>query len=168
MELPHPVIVLPPNNANGVWTVRSMTPDRPKRVTRHFDRWSGEPLMTVQFSDYHPVKRLVSYGVAFHEGALFGSANLIVCVIAAVGLVTLCVSALFSWTRRGAGMTPATPFDPQKVNRLPRFFWPASLILMLLLPLFGASVVVIFLVGKLRGYFAESLKRRRNPSGSLR
>lgn len=59
------------NNINGVWSVRSMTSNRRNRVTVHFVRWSGEELMGIIFVDYHPLKRVVPFGIVLHEGVLF-------------------------------------------------------------------------------------------------
>lgn len=141
LKLHHPVVIMPPNNSNGVWTVRSMTPNRPHRVTLHFDRWSGEELMSIRFGDYHPVKRVVSYGIALHEGALFGLPNLLLGLFTALGLVAIVITGgLMWWKRRPVGTLGTPQLLPGK---LPRSVWLVGTLLALLLPLFAASVLLI-------------------------
>lgn len=106
--LAHPVQLQAPKADNGVWTVRSMTAYRPDRVTLHYDQWTGEPIMRIGFEDYHPVKQTVSYGIALHEGALFGFLNQILAATIAMSLVVLSISgALMWWQRRPKGKLAA-------------------------------------------------------------
>ena len=114
-KLKHPIEIQPPKGENGVWTVRSMTQYRPDRETVHFDKWNGTEIMHIRFSDYHAVKQITSYGIAFHEGALFGTANQIVGVLAAVGVILLSVTGLLMWwKRRPNGRLGIPPMPSEK------------------------------------------------------
>jgi uncharacterized iron-regulated membrane protein len=95
-----PVIIQSPNPNNGVWTARAMSQNRPLRQTVHFDQWTGQELMLIRFSDYSAIKRITSYGIALHEGALFGWFNQLMGVITALGIITMSVSGAVMWWRR--------------------------------------------------------------------
>lgn len=113
-QYPPPVWVQPPRGENGVWTLRSMGPARPCRVTVHYDRWTGEEVMRITFADHNPVDRFVAQGVAFHEGQLFGPVNQIAGFLAAAGVVFLSISGLMMWWRRrpkGRLGVPPMPAD---------------------------------------------------------
>lgn len=107
-----PVIIQPPKANNGVWTVRAMNQNRPLRQTVHFDQWTGQEIMHIRFSDYSAIKRLSSYGIALHEGALFGWLNQLLGVIAALGIITMSVSAALMWWRRRPQGKLAAPKKP--------------------------------------------------------
>lgn len=107
-----PVIIQPPKPNNGVWTVQAMNQDRPLRQTVHFDQWTGQQLMHIRFSDYSAIKRITSYGIALHEGALFGWFNQLLGVIAALGIVSMSVSGAIMWWRRRPKGKLAAPKKP--------------------------------------------------------
>ncbi|MEM9751336.1 MAG: PepSY domain-containing protein [Pseudomonadota bacterium] len=139
-NLPAPTEIQPPRGANGVWTVRSMVQDRPKRQTIHYDRWTGEEVMRIRFSDYHPVKRAASYGIALHEGALFGPLNQAMGVAAALGVIGLSVTGgLMWWKRRPAGGLGAPPLPADR--RLAAFVLATIGLLAAFLPLVALSLI---------------------------
>jgi uncharacterized iron-regulated membrane protein len=114
-QYPPPVEVQPPRGENGVWTIRSMGPSRPGRVTVHFDQWTGEEIMRIGFADHNPVDRFVAQSTAFHEGALFGRFNQLMGVVAALGVILLSVSGAVLWWRRRPAGRLGTP--PMPANR---------------------------------------------------
>ncbi len=139
-HFPPPVEIQPPRGANGVWTVRSMTQNRPHRVTVHYDRWTGAEIMRIAFGDHHVVQRTVSIGIALHEGALFGWPNQVLGVVAALGVVALAVTGAWMWWRRrprGALGVPPLPED----RRLSAAVMVAILVLAVFLPLVAASLL---------------------------
>ncbi|MEM6650264.1 MAG: PepSY domain-containing protein [Pseudomonadota bacterium] len=142
--LPAPVEIQPPRGENGVWTIRSMTQNRPHRVTAHYDQWTGEEIMRIEFADHHPVKRLASYGIAFHEGALFGWVNQLVGVLATLAVVALSVTGGLMWWRRKPAHTLGVPPLPEDKKLS---FTVIGLIglLALFLPLVGLSLLLALL-----------------------
>ena len=78
-QLAFPAIVTPPGapgrfgrKGDGNWSVRSDSQNRPLRTTLAFDPNTGQELSRETFADGHPIDRIVGYGVAWHEGQLFG------------------------------------------------------------------------------------------------
>jgi uncharacterized iron-regulated membrane protein len=99
LDLPYPVLVTPPRTAGGAWRVRSDTQDRPRRaaVTVAPD---GRIVGRERFADKPVVDRVVAYGVAAHEGQLFGAANQAVNLLVALALLVMSSAACVLWLRR--------------------------------------------------------------------
>ena len=91
---------------------------------------------------------MVGYGLAWHEGALFGAINQAIGVLTAVALVTMSVTGFLLWRRRkppGSLGAPALPADRHK----PVFVAIATLVLALLLPLLAASLLLLWCIDQL-------------------
>ena len=99
-HLPWPVQVAPPNSADGLWTVHTDTQNRPLRTTLYLSPSTGAVVREEPFSQLPLVDRIVDTGVAMHEGQLFGLANQLLGLTAALGLITLSISAIVMWWRR--------------------------------------------------------------------
>lgn len=144
-QLPPPVELRPPRGDNGVWTVRSMTQNRPLRETVHFDQWTGAEIMRIRFADYHPVQRTVSYGIALHEGALFGWLNQFLALMTALAVIGLSASGGVVWWKRrpkgGLGIPPL----PQNAG-MSRGLTTFIIIGGLVLPLLGVSLLLLWLM----------------------
>ena len=139
-----PVLILPPTRAGAAWTVTSDAADRPLRSEIKVDGATGRLLSRAPFADRHWIDRAIGYGVAAHEGALFGLANQIVGTLTALMLVALSVSgAVMWWRRRPVGLLGA----PIPRGR-PRFGAGLALVIMALgvaLPMFGATLLATLL-----------------------
>lgn len=106
-HLAFPVIVTPPGGpqrfggkATQEWSVRSDTQNRPLRVSLTYDPMTGRQTSRESFSDKHIIDRVVGYGVAWHEGQLFGVLNQLIGVATALMLMTLSVTGFIMWRRR--------------------------------------------------------------------
>ncbi|MEO8315585.1 MAG: PepSY domain-containing protein [Pseudomonadota bacterium] len=144
-----PAFVLAPGSAlfgppSTDWVVTSQTQNRPLGVTVNYDT-SGNELSRESFADRHPIDRVVGYGLAWHEGALFGAFNQVIGVLTAMALVTMSVTGFLMWRKRrppGGLGAPALPADRRK----PGFVVMATLILAALLPLLAASLLLLWLM----------------------
>lgn len=143
-----PVEIQPPRGENGVWTIRSMAASRPDRVTVHYDRWTGDELLRIDFGDHNPVDRFVALGVAFHEGSLFGWVNQALGVLAALGVILLSVTGSVMWWRRrpkGRLGTPPMPAD----KRVAAGVVVLIIALGLFLPMAGLTLLIALIVNAL-------------------
>lgn len=141
LKLAHPVTIAPPSRG-GEWTAKSTTPNRPYRVNLVVDGASGEIVSRENFNDRHIIDQIVGYGIAAHEGRLFGWPNQLLGLVTAVGLVLLSVSGIVMWWRRRNPGTLGTP----PPSRSPYALIPILLIVLALavyLPLFGMSFLVV-------------------------
>lgn len=149
-SLAYPAIILAPGAAlfgppSQDWIATSITQNRPQGMTITYDAMTGEELSRERFADQHPIDRVVGYGLAWHEGALFGAINQAIGVLTATALVAMSVTAFLLWRRRrpaGVLGAPALPSDRRK----PAFIFIATLALALLLPLLAASLLLLWLM----------------------
>lgn len=145
MGLAAPVHVNLPSRADGLWTARSMTQNRPQRVAVDLDGTTGVVRRYEGFADRHVIDRAVGVGIAAHEGHLFGPLNQALGVLAALGLVLLSVSGtIMWWKRRPQGALGAPP--PLRVRGNPAVMAGLLLFFALFLPVLGASLILVALL----------------------
>lgn len=143
-----PVWVQPPRGENGVWTVRGMNGNRLKQATVHYDRWSGEEVMRIEFGDHNAADRVMALGVSFHEGALFGWVNQLLGVIAALGVMALSLTGGVMWWKcRPAGRlgVPPMPADRKVAGGVVVLI----LALCLFLPMAGVTLMAALVLDQL-------------------
>lgn len=145
LDVAPPVLILPPARAGAPWSVVSDAADRPLRSDLKVDGVTGRILARTPFAQRHWIDRAIGYGIAAHEGALFGLVNQILGTLTALFLMILTVSgAVMWWRRRPAGVLGAPPrlFRP----RLATGLVGAIVGLGICLPLFGATLVCVLLL----------------------
>lgn len=153
LDLPPPVLIAPPStktgrNASTDWTARSDTPNRPQRVTLTLDPDTAQVVRTEGFAAKHPIDKVIGYGIAAHEGQLFGWVNQLLGVLAALGLILLSVSGLVIWwKRRPDGVLGAPPVLPE--GRIAVGVGVLILVFGILLPVLGLSIIAIALIERL-------------------
>ena len=148
-----PVVVLPPGATQrfgpptgDVWTVKSETQNRWVARQVSYDPATGRETGRRGFNDQHVVDRIVGTGIAWHEGQLFGVFNQIVGVVTALCLIAVSILGAVMWLkRRPAGQFGAPPSLGR--GRLGRV-GALVLLLALLLPLFGATLLALVLVDR--------------------
>jgi uncharacterized iron-regulated membrane protein len=137
-------IRLRPSGA-GAWMVKSEAQNRTLRATITYDTATGKELAREMFANRHPIDQVVGYGIAWHEGQLFGLVNQLIGVATALVLITLIVSGFVMWRRRkpdaklGAPPLPSVPAKMRGVIAI-------MLCLAALLPLLALSLVTVWLV----------------------
>ncbi|GAB2580233.1 PepSY-associated TM helix domain-containing protein [Microlunatus antarcticus] len=149
--LAHPYTTLLPTTPDGTFAVIGYAFDDPgQERTVHVDRYTGAVAGTYGYADYSGVAKVVSQGIALHEGRRLGPVNMALSAAMCVGILFLCVSGPVMWWRRrpkGAGRIGA----PR--GRMPLAATPALVaglvVLGVLLPLFGASLVLVVLLDQL-------------------
>jgi uncharacterized iron-regulated membrane protein len=152
-QLAFPVLVIPPGaaqrggsvTASPTWTVKSDTQNRPLRVTITYDAATGALLSREEFSNHHPIDRVVGYGIAWHEGQLFGVINQLLGVLTAVALFVMSITGFLLWRRRrpqGELGAPALPREARK----PATVAMVTLLLAAFLPLFALSLLLLWLI----------------------
>ena len=150
-EMAYPVMVVPPFTpqrfgppTGNVWTVKSETQNRPLTRQVTYDAQMATEVGRSGFADRHVLDRIVNTGIAWHEGQLFGLANQLLGLVTAIALIGISVLGVMMWLRRRPegkfGAPPAMRGAPLRGIAL------ALVVAGLLLPLFGASVLVLLLM----------------------
>ena len=145
LHLDPPVRVYLPSEQQPHWRVRSETQNRPRVREVEFDA-HGSLLRDEGFARKPLVDRIVGVGIAAHEGQLFGPANQALGLLTALGLVTMSVSAIVMWWRRRPEGQLGIPAPHVSGFRIGPALGAAIAGLAVLLPVFGASVVLLTLV----------------------
>lgn len=140
-----PYTITIPIGESGVFTVSTSHPTPGKDATLHIDQYSGAVLTDVRFADYGIMAKAISYGIAFHEGTLFGLANQLLGLIACMGLILVAISSYVMWRKRKPEGKLGAPAKPKS-----RKITIGVLIIMLacgaLMPLVGLSILVVLVL----------------------
>ncbi len=145
LNLPAPVTLEAPVKHGTLWKVASDTGNRPQRVTLMIDPTMLEVISRENFSDKKPLDQVVGYGIAAHEGQLFGPLNQALGVLTALGLMTLCISAVVMWWQR----RPTDTLGAPQILPDERLAPGLALIIIglgIFLPVLGISLIVIGLI----------------------
>ena len=168
LQLAPPVLIAPPTGIAAPWTAKSDAANRPLRTDLTLDSATGALLSRKDFAQRRLVDRLVGYGIAVHEGALFGWLNQLLNLLTATGLSLLAVSGIILWWRRRPsgklGAPTARRHPPAAIG-----FTVLLLMLGVLLPLFGASLFLVALLDRFAlGRFAVLGDWLGRPAGTIR
>lgn len=148
LALPAPTLIGPPSARSDSWVARSDSQNRPLRQSVTLDGATGAIVARKVFAEWPFIDRLVGYGVAIHEGQLFGCLNQALGVFTALGLVVVSVSGFVMWwKRRPAGRLGAPP------ARRPLRSMPLLIVgigtLGIALPLLGVTLLMVLAFDRL-------------------
>lgn len=136
-------IGLPANN-NGVYSIYNATFNLGAQKRFHFDQYTGKQLVNHNWEDVGVLMRGRMWFMAFHQGQ-FGTWNWVLMIGVAILLMFVSVAALVSYLKR----KPAGKWGVPKVpNSFKASYALIGIIVLLgiIFPLFGISLVLIFLV----------------------
>jgi uncharacterized iron-regulated membrane protein len=152
----HPMTVALPGDERGVYSVIGYAFDNPSdERTVHVDRFDGEIVATYGYDDYPLLAKVVSQGIGLHEGRSLGLVNFWADALFCVLVVFMCLSGPLMWwrrrPRRGSQSAPRSMGAPR--GRMPIKGTPvlaaALIVLGVLLPLFGLSLLVVLVADQL-------------------
>ena len=147
-NLAAPVLISPPSKREPGWTGKSDAQNRTLRVSMVLDPVTGAVLTRENFNQRHLIDQIVGYGIAAHEGQLFGVFNQALGVLTAAGLCLLAVSGVVMWWRRRPEGKLGAP-EPVGSDRLALGLGVLLLGFGLFLPLFGLSLIMVGLIERL-------------------
>ncbi|MGN6622327.1 MAG: PepSY-associated TM helix domain-containing protein [Sphingomonas sp.] len=147
LHIAGPVLIAPPIAGKAGWTATSDADDRPLRSEAVIDGATGEVLATKRFDQRHWIDRAVGYGIAIHEGAFFGLANQLLGTLTAMLLAMLSVSGVVMWWRRRPKGLLGAPI-PLSRPRFGAVLIAAIVALGLYLPMFGVTLIAVFVVDR--------------------
>ncbi|APG62565.1 hypothetical protein LPB140_06945 [Sphingorhabdus lutea] len=106
-NMPFPAIIQPPHAParfgppNGdVWKLSSEAQNRTLNRTILYDKNSGAIVKESSFADKHIADKIINYGIAWHEGQLFGWINQLIGLFTALALITISISGIKMWWRK--------------------------------------------------------------------
>jgi len=149
LHLEPPVRLYLPDARTPHWRVRSEAQNRPQVRELALDRVTGDVLHDDRFGDKSALDRTINVGIAAHEGQLFGLPNQLLGFFTAIGLLTLCVSGVVLWWRRRPAGSLGIPAPRVAEFRVGVPLMVAIVALGLLVPMLGASLVILWIVDRL-------------------
>ena len=125
-------------------------------MTTYFDQYSGKLISQVNYEDYGILAKWFTWGIPLHEGHLFGWPNKILNLIVCLAFLLVTFLGFNTWlTRKKEGEFSA---PPRLSSKLSVSFIAFMVILGILMPLFGVSLIVVAILEGIR-YF---IKKRTN------
>ena len=140
-----PYTITMPKEETGVFTVSTSHTKPGNNATLHLDQYSGAVLTDVRFADYGIMAKAISYGIAFHEGRLFGLANQLLGLVACLGLILVALSSYVMWRKRKPEGKLGAPAKP-KSNKITIGVLLIMLVCGAVMPLVGLSILVVLLL----------------------
>ncbi|SCF23174.1 Uncharacterized iron-regulated membrane protein [Micromonospora haikouensis] len=155
---PGPYLIMYPEGEKGVFSVMSSQwynvgnpaeSDVSQERTIHVDQYSGDVVGQYGYDDYSAAAKVVSQGIALHEGRRLGTFNTILSTFFCLAVIFMCVTGpMMWWTRRRTASGLAAPRA-----KLPVWGnWTllgAMVVLGAFLPLFGLSLLIILALDQL-------------------
>ena len=162
--------IIPPSDATengetlyGSYTVVNAWPQKlSEQRTLYLNQFTGRTITNATAEHEGALSRLTSFGIAMHMGNQFGLLTRILATIACLGVLTSVATGLLMWwIRRPAGRTGLPPrvgvATPAKTpKRVVIVVSAAAVILGVLFPVFGVSLLLVLAV--------EAVLARRNRS----
>lgn len=156
MDIAKPYSIIYPTSETGVFTVAKssntgvtgldVSPN--EEATMYFDQYSGEFMAKVGYEDYGILAKWFTWGIPLHEGHLFGWPNKLLNLIVCVAFLAVIFWGFRTWLlRKKNGVLSAPPQISQKVS-IP--FIVFMIVLGLLMPLFGLSLIAVILIEWIR------------------
>ncbi|UTH13484.1 PepSY-associated TM helix domain-containing protein [Macrococcus equipercicus] len=134
--------VLSVNSATGVTGLDASPFDE---RTIHLDQYSGMKLAIFDFADYGILAKLIAISIPLHEGQLFGVINQLINLLVTSALLVIAGYGINIYLMRKVRGSLSSP-RAQRYNRYSWIFAALLLIMGILMPLFGLSVLVIAVI----------------------
>tara|TARA_R110002072_G_scaffold297437_1_gene470284 strand:+ start:20113 stop:21444 length:1332 start_codon:yes stop_codon:yes gene_type:complete len=111
------------------------------------NQYTADVISRAGWDDHPATAKAVALGIRLHQGELFGVANLILMLIGALAVIWMSFSAAVMWWRRRPSGKLGVPTRPADWS-IPRGIAAIILLLAILLPLVGVSLIFVLLLEK--------------------
>jgi uncharacterized iron-regulated membrane protein len=137
-----------PQSPTGVYSIYNDTKELSAMKKIHIDQYSGKILVSHSWADVGIMMKARLWVMAFHQGE-FGLWNWYLMIFVATGLLVLSMSAIVSYFYRKKSGTLGIPKVPDNLS--PSIALIIIIVLLgIVLPLFGLSIAILFLISKLK------------------
>lgn len=141
-----------PKNATGVYTIKNRAFLLRDQQVIHLDQYSGEAIKSLVWQDVGILMVLRQVFMRLHQGE-YGIVNLVVALVVTLIFMFSTIASLVSYLIRKPKGRWGLPKVPDGFNiGLPLLF--AIIGLGILFPMFGASLIAIFVIEKTRSVFS--------------
>jgi uncharacterized iron-regulated membrane protein len=109
------------------------------------NQYTGEVINQATWDDHSTTAKAVALGIRLHQGELFGTFNLLLMLTGALAVIWMSFSAAVMWWQRRPQGRLGVPAQPANW-KIPRGIAAIILLLAILLPLVGASLLLVLLL----------------------
>jgi uncharacterized iron-regulated membrane protein len=148
MNLDGTTIIELPESPTSVYSVYNETTNLSAMEKIHLDQYSGEVLKKNTWADIGLMMKSRQWVMAFHQGE-FGLWNWLLMIFIAAGLLLLSITAIATYFLRKKTGSLSVPKVPNNLSPSMALVIVIC-VLGVILPLFGLSVALIFLIDKFR------------------
>ena len=161
-EVEKPYTISFPQGEKGVYTISTSHSKPGNNATLHVDQYNGSVLTDVRFSEYGIMAKGITLGIALHEGRLFGIWNQIIGLLVCIGIIGIIISSFVMWRKRKPTGKLGAPSKPKNKN-ITRTVFFMMLVLGVIMPLVGISIIVVFLIDR---FIVKRIKKLDNWIGA--
>ena len=136
-----------PKSERGIYSISNRTSDLGQMRKNHYDQYTGQLIYGGTWGDIGILMRARLWVMAFHQGQ-FGYWNWLLVLVTTIALLGMSITAILSYLARRKKGTWSIPQVSDKVV-LDKVLVFIIIGLGMLLPLFGASVILIWTVEKI-------------------
>ncbi|MFD2520621.1 PepSY-associated TM helix domain-containing protein [Emticicia soli] len=148
MNLDGTTIIELPEGPTSVYSVYNETTNLSAMEKIHLDQYSGEVLKKNTWADIGLMMKSRQWVMAFHQGE-FGLWNWLLMIFIATGLLLLSITAIATYFFRKKTGSLSVPKIPKNLS--PSMALVIAIVALgVILPLFGLSVLLIFIIDKFR------------------
>lgn len=137
-----PYTITLPSGETGVYTISTADAKPWDSATLHVDQYSGTVLTDVRYEQYGVMAKLITLGIAFHEGKLFGIANQLLGLLACLGLILISAGSYVMWRKRAPAGKLGAPNKPRE-KKASIGVLIIMAVLGVLMPLVGLSLLAV-------------------------
>ncbi len=145
LDFEGPVELSLSNEKENTWKLSSTTQNRPLQRNAWLDGNTATVLKTREFSDKVAIDQVIGYGVAAHEGQLFGWINQLLGLLTTLALLTISISGMVMWWQRKPESSLGAPPHVASSTRS-RTVIMITVTLAILLPVLLISLVGLFII----------------------
>ncbi|MDQ0187492.1 PepSY domain-containing protein [Cytobacillus sp. FSL R5-0569] len=115
-----------------------------EEMTTYFDQYSGEYIAAVNYEDYNLLQKWFTWGIPLHEGHLFGWPNKVLNLVVCLAFLFVIFWGFKTWLSRKKKDKFSAP--PKNFKGLSIGFIVLMVLLGILMPLFGISLIIVALI----------------------
>ncbi|MGG0657208.1 PepSY-associated TM helix domain-containing protein [Rummeliibacillus pycnus] len=151
-KISKPYSIIYPSSEDGVYTVAKssntgvtgLDVSPYDEITTYFDQYSGKLISKVGYDEYGILGKWFTWGIPLHEGHLFGWPNKIINLLVCLAFIFVILWGIKTWfSRKKKGEFSAPPNTSKGISV---GFGIIMVVLGILMPLFGISLIVVALI----------------------
>ncbi|MBO2535369.1 PepSY-associated TM helix domain-containing protein [Rummeliibacillus suwonensis] len=160
-KISKPYSIIYPSTEDGVYTVArgsntgvtGLDVSPYDEITTYFDQYSGKLISKVGFDEYGLLGKWFTWGIPLHEGHLFGWPNKVINLLVCLAFIFVIFWGIKTWlSRKKKGEFSAPPNTAKGVSI---GFGIIMIILGIMMPLFGISLLIVLLIESCFWFFKK-------------